>query len=45
MGQFKKLALNMETPNKVVGRPFPKAWIIGKTIEQITNDKPKPKTK
>jgi hypothetical protein len=28
-----------------VGKPYPKAWIIGKTIEQITNEKPNPKTK
>jgi hypothetical protein len=32
----------MESANKVVGKPYPKAWIIGKTIEQITNEKPKP---
>jgi hypothetical protein len=35
----------MESANKVVGKPYPKAWIIGKTIDQITNEKPKPKTK
>jgi hypothetical protein len=34
----------MEPANKVVGKPYPKAWIIGKTIEQITKQ-PKPKTK
>ena len=28
-------------PSQTVGRPFPKAWIIGKTLEQIENVKPK----
>jgi hypothetical protein len=31
--------------SETIGRPFPKAWIIGKTLKQITNDKPKTKTK
>ena len=31
----------MESANKVVGKPYPKAWIIGKTLRQITNEKPK----
>lgn len=28
-------------PNQTVGRHYPKAWIIGKTLEQIENVKPK----
>lgn len=28
-------------PTQTVGRRFPKAWIIGKTLEQIENVKPK----
>jgi hypothetical protein len=31
----------MESANKVVGRPYPKAWIIGKTLKQIEHGRRK----
>jgi hypothetical protein len=29
----------MESPNQIVGKPYPKAWIIGKSLNEIEHAK------